>query len=601
MEKRWKIKENGSEEEIENLFYDLKLAHEAKKATLPKDSKPLGEYTISRALLNLLVQRNIKTIEQSKAFFRPKLEDLHDPFLMKDMDLAVERIDKAIRFKENILVYGDYDVDGTTSVAMMYTFLKTFTKHVNYYIPDRYNEGYGISTQGIDYAAEKKCTLIVALDCGIKAVDKIKYANSKNIDFIICDHHLAGDKIPDAVAVLDPKREDCNYPFDQLSGCGVGFKLIQAYCKRKRIPFYEITPYLDLVAVSIASDIVPIIDENRILAKFGLEQLNNNPRIGLKSIIKTAGLEGKPIAIDDIVFKIGPRINAAGRMDTASEAVDLLISNIEKEASFLSSEINDVNDKRKDVDRQITKEAIEVILNDKKLQEKSSIVLYNPDWHKGVVGIVASRLVESQYKPTIILTHSNGFATGSARSVSGFDLYQAIESCSDILENFGGHMYAAGLTLKEEKIPEFTERFEKYVAENISYDQKTPEIDIDTEIDLNEIDAKFWRILKRFEPFGPGNMNPVFISKNVVDYGEARKVGANGEHLKLDLIQETGPMSGIPAIGFGLGSFYDQIKDGQTTFDACYNINENNFRGFVTIQLRIKDLKIKEVDEDKYY
>ncbi|MCT4636756.1 MAG: single-stranded-DNA-specific exonuclease RecJ [Bacteroidales bacterium] len=579
MDKRWAIKDECSSNESDKL------------------AESLG---ISTTLAKLLLQRGVKTFDQAKAFFRPTLQDLHDPFLMQDMEVAVERIEKAITTNENIMIYGDYDVDGTTSVAMMYTFLSNYTENTSYYIPDRYEEGYGISYKGIEHAASNNITLIIALDCGIKAVEKIDFALEKGIDFIICDHHLPGEEIPKAVAVLDPKREDCNYPFDQLSGCGVGFKLMQAYCYYKKIPFYNIVPFLDLVSVSIASDIVPIIDENRILAKYGLEQLNKNPRTGLKSIIKTAGLENKRIAIDDIVFKIGPRINAAGRMDTASDAVALLIAKEERQANFMSSRINTVNDERKDVDRQITKEAVDMIDNNEQLRNKASTVLYNPNWHKGVVGIVASRLVETHYKPTIILTNSNGYATGSARSVIGFDLYQAIESCSDLLENFGGHMYAAGLTLKEENIKEFTRRFEEYVQKNITKEQKIPEIEIDTPLNLDEIDGKFWRILKQFEPFGPGNMNPVFVTKNVVDYGEVRAVGATKEHLKLDLVQETGPLSGVPAIGFGLGKYFDDIKSGKA-FDVCYTIHENDFRGIVNIQLRIKDIRILEVDEDAYY
>lgn len=572
MQKRWEIIKQGDPEIISNLAELL---------------------NIDEILANLLAQRGVKNFEEARAFFRPSLDNLHDPFLMKDMDLAVDRVNKAIDNKEKVLIYGDYDVDGTTSVALMYSFLKTYHIELGYYIPNRYSEGYGISKTAIEYAEREGFSLIIALDCGIKANDKIDFAREKNIDFIICDHHLPGEKIPNACAVLDPKREDCNYPFDQLSGCGVGFKLIQAVTQKNNVPFKEIIPFLDLVAVSIASDIVPVVDENRILTKFGLEQLNNSPRIGLKSIVEKSGLKGKEITINDIVFKIGPRINAAGRMESGEKAVELLVSEEIGHADSVSETINFFNNSRKNVDRSITSAALNMISENDELLAKNSTVLYNEDWHKGVVGIVASRLIETYYKPTIILTKSNGFATGSARSVVGFDLYQAIEECSDLLENFGGHMYAAGLTLKVENIPEFTSRFERIVKENITVDQLIPQIEIDSEINLKDINDKFVRILKQFEPFGPGNMTPVFVTYNVVDYGNVKLVGANEEHLRMDLLQENGPMSSITAIAFNQPQNYKHIRSGEA-FDVCYSVQENNFMGYVTTQLRIRDMKVKE-------
>ena len=572
MEKRWVLKEQGNPSLVSRLAEEL---------------------NVSSVIANLLVQRNVGTFEEAREFFRPRLTKLYDPFLMKDMDLAVDRINKAIEANEKVLIYGDYDVDGTTSVALMYSFLKTFGLEVDYYSPNRYSEGYGISIASIEYAEEKGFSLIIALDCGIKAIEKIDLAKQKQIDFIICDHHLPGETIPEAVAVLDPKRIDCTYPFDQLSGCGVGFKLIQGIAQNKNIPFEEIIPYLDLVAISIASDIVPVIDENRILAKFGLDQVNKNPRMGIKSIIEISGLKGKEITINDIVFKIGPRINAAGRMESGAKSVELLISDNMAHADKVSETINNFNTSRKSVDRDITKEALEMISGSEKLLKKKSTVLYNPDWHKGVVGIVASRLIETYYRPTIILTESNGFATGSARSVVGFDLYQAIEECSDLLENFGGHMYAAGLTLKVERIPEFIERFEKIVEENITVEQMVPQIDIDCMIELGDITPKFVRILNQFEPFGPGNMTPVFETQHVVDYGNAKLVGANEEHLRMDLMQEGGPMTGVTAIAFNQPEKFKYIHQGKP-FDVCYSIHENNFMGYVTTQLRIKDIKVRD-------
>lgn len=570
MEKRWILKKQGEKEENEKL---------------------VNELNIDPVLANLLLQRGVKTFDQAKAFFRPKLDDLYDPFLMKDMNLAIDRIEKAIQNNENILVYGDYDVDGTTSVALVYTFLKEFYDNVGYYVPDRYSEGYGISLQGVQFAQDNEFSLIIALDCGVKANEKIDYARRNGIDFIICDHHFPGEVLPNAVAVLDPKRQDCDYPFTDLSGCGVGFKLIQAYAKTNNIPFEKLIPYLDLVVVSIASDIVPIIDENRILSHYGLIQLNKDPREGLKSIINLSGLSGKSIAIDDIVFKIGPRINAAGRMESADKAVELLLADNAKQAKVVANSVNYFNDARKNIDRTITQDALRMLAQERELGEKKATVLYNSEWHKGVVGIVASRLIETYYRPTVILTSSNGLATGSARSVVGFDIYQAIESCSDLLENFGGHMYAAGLTMQIDKVPEFTKRFEKFVSENILDEQLIPQVDIDSELELGKIDPKFYRILKQFQPFGPGNMAPVFVTQNVADNGEGRIVGLSKEHLKLSIIQESDPFKKFPAIAFQQANLYEFIHSGDF-FDICYAVDENCFRGISTLQLNIKDIKV---------
>ncbi len=568
MKKRWNYKEAGNPSTIEHLMNSL---------------------GIDRVLATLLVQRGIQTYEEAKMFFRPRLEDLYDPFLMKDMGEAVARIDKAITADEKILVYGDYDVDGTTAVALVYSFLQKRYPNIGNYIPDRYSEGYGISYAGIDFAAENGYKLIIALDCGIKAVEKIEYAKSKGIDFIICDHHLPAEKIPDAVAALDPKRIDCEYPFKELSGCGVGFKLLQGYCLYKKIPLDELYPYLDLVAVSIASDIVPVVDENRILTFFGLQQLNESPRKGLKAIIKLAGIENQIIAIDDIVFRIGPRINAAGRMESGKSAVDLLCAKNDSMAYEMGSVVNSCNNDRKHIDRSITHEALHMIATDPALQNKRTTVLFNPQWHKGVVGIVASRLIETYFRPTVILTESNGFATGSARSVPGFDLYQAVESCADLLENFGGHMYAAGLTMKVENVPVFIERFENYVNEHIDPEMLVPQIDIDARLDFNNISDKFFRILKQFQPFGPGNMSPVFVTENVYDTGDSRLVGIEKEHLKLSLIQEDNPKV-FPGIAFQMAEHYKGIQKG-APFGVCYSITENVFRGAKSLQLRVKDIQ----------
>jgi single-stranded-DNA-specific exonuclease len=567
--KNWILKSQGERQIVESLSSELDI------------SKPLAI---------LLVQRGITNFDEARYFFRPQLTDLHDPFLMKDMDIAIERIQAAVQNEEKILIYGDYDVDGTTSVALVYAFLRTFYEDIDFYIPDRYHEGYGVSTQGIDYARETGSTLIIALDCGIKAIDKVKYAKHHGIDFIICDHHNPGDEIPPALAVLDPKRKDCTYPDSELSGCGVGFKLIQAYAARNNIPFEELIPFLDLVAVSIASDIVSVTGENRILAYYGLKQLNENPRMGLKAIIEIAGIGEKNITIDDVVFKIGPRINAAGRMESGKSAVSLLIAEDKELAKVMGDKVNSYNSDRRNIDTLITQEALDIIGRDPELQKRKTTVLFNPNWHKGVIGIVASRLIDNWYRPTVILTESNGFATGSARSVFGFDLYQAVDACSDLLENFGGHKYAAGLTLKLENIPRFQQRFEEFVSDTIDAEMLIPVVEIDTEIALSDISSKFYRILKQFEPFGPENMAPVFLTENVVDNGTGKQVGNSSEHLKLNLIQEEDPYKVYPAIAFQQGSHYKHISMGQG-FDICYSLEENEFMGRVNLQMNIKDIK----------
>ena len=558
-----------------------------------KVERLVAEVGIDHVLAELLVKRGVETFEESRAFFRPSLDNLHDPFLMKDMDKAIGRLDQAIRSREKILVYGDYDVDGTTAVALVFSFIQRFTDKVDFYIPDRYDEGYGVSYKGIDFAAENGFGLIITLDCGIKAIDKVEYAREKGIDVIICDHHLPEDSLPDAVAVLDPKREDCDYPFDDLSGCGVGFKLVQAYSQKFGIAFETLIPLLDLLVVSISSDLVTMVGENRVLAHFGLKQLNENPCKGLLAMITLSNLEPGHITIDDIVFKIGPRINAAGRMESGRLAVELLKATDTRSAMSIGEKINENNNDRKSIDREITAEAIEMVQSGRCLAHENATIVYNPKWSKGVVGIVASRLVESFYKPTVVLTKSNGFITGSARSIAGFDLYEAIESCSDILVNFGGHVYAAGLTLKEEDLAEFASRMDNFIAGKITTDMLTPIVDVDAKLDFSQITPKFFRILKQFQPFGPGNNNPIFVTENVYDSGSGRKVGANGAHMKLDLIQESQPYHQIPAIAFNMADYYDYIKEGNP-FDVCYAIVENYYRGNSSIQLRLRDMRERE-------
>ena len=573
IEKKWIVKEQGNPAAVRAL------------------SAELG---IDQVLANLLVQRNITTAERAREFFKPDLSKLHDPFLMKDMDKAVERLEKAISNEEKVLIYGDYDVDGTTAVALMYTFIRNFNPNVEYYIPDRYDEGYGISYKGIDWGHENGYTLIIALDCGIKAVEKVAYAKGLGMDMIICDHHLPDEELPPAVAILDPKRRDCSYPFDDLSGCGVGFKLIQAYAIRKSIPFAWVESFLDLVAVSIAADLVSMTGENRILAYYGLERLNQSPRKGLQSIIRLSGLENHKISVDDIVFKIGPRINAAGRMESGRTAVHLLVSRSDEEAQNIGKIIDLHNKERKSVDKQITKAAIESVMNDSSFRDRKSTVVFDPKWNKGVVAIVASRLVEAFYRPTIVLTESNGLITGSARSIAGFDLYEAIKECSEYLENYGGHMYAAGLTLKKENLKPFEEKFEQVVAEKITEDILTPVVQIDTFLDFKQITPKFFRILKQFQPFGPGNQSPVFITENVYDNGNGRLVGSGNGHMKLELIQEDEPYRYISAIAFNRAEHFEHLHAGNPV-DICYSIAENYYRGIANIQLRVKDIHKKEL------
>lgn len=551
-----------------------------------KISKLQSELGITPIIANLLIGRGVETFAQSKTFFRPELSNLHDPFLLKDMDIAITRIEKAIGNNEKILIYGDYDVDGTTAVSVVYSFFRAFHSRIEFYIPDRYSEGYGISTQGIDYAAQNNFSLIIALDCGIKEIDKIDYANSKGIDFIIGDHHLPGEEIPKAVAVLDPKRTDCSYPYDELSGCGIGFKIIQAFIQKNNMNMEEAYQFLDLVAVSIASDIVPITGENRILTFFGLKKLNSNPSIGLQALIDLSTNKTGVFSINDIVFQIGPRINAAGRIDHAKDAVNLLISKTKEEASNYSAAVDDQNNQRKDFDLQITTEALSIIENSEENKLRKSTVLYKSDWHKGVIGIVASRLTEKYYRPTVILTQTNGHIAGSARSVLGYDLYEALSKCSDLLDQFGGHKYAAGLTMKEENIVHFQKRFEEVVQRTIKPEMLQQEISIDMEIDFKDIDSKFYRLLKQFEPFGPQNEAPIFVTKKVLVHGAAYLVGS--KHIKLSVYQEGS--AAYECIGFGLGEHVDKINS-KVPFDICYTIEENNWRGKKNLQLNIKSIK----------
>jgi len=564
---------------------------------------------IETALSELLVQRGIHSYEEAKAFFRPELTNLHDPFLINDMDLAVKRIEEAKRNNEKILVYGDYDVDGTTAVALVYTFLQQqgFEK-IDFYIPDRYGEGYGISTKSIDFARGEGFSLIIALDCGIKSVDKIDYAHQFNIDFIICDHHRPGAMLPSAVAVLDPKRDDSAYPFSELSGCGVGFKLVQAYAQKNGIPFESLRSYLDLVAVSIASDIVPITGENRILSYYGLKLINSNPRPGLESILNIANIIRKnedeslvevdadlrfsrELTINDLVFILGPRINAAGRVESGRNSVLLLISPDLAHAESIARQINDFNIERRNLDAHITQEALDMIASDPSMSDSLATVVYNPEWHKGVIGIVASRLTDSYYRPTIVLTLSNGLITGSARSVKDFDIYDAIDACSDLLEHFGGHTFAAGLSLKPENLEKFRTRFEQVVASSITEEMMIPEVEIDLEMNLNQITPKFMRILKQFAPFGPGNMAPVFVTPDTQDTGYARIVGKN--HIKMNVFQNAVRSNPFSAIAFQLGDKFPSIAK-QQLMDICYHLEENEWNGNRSIQLNIKDIRFND-------
>ncbi|EPH10627.1 single-stranded-DNA-specific exonuclease RecJ [Myroides odoratimimus CCUG 12700] len=536
----------------------------------------------------LLAQRGIETFEAAKKFFRPSLEDLHDPFLMADMTEAVHRILNAIKNRESILVFGDYDVDGTTSVALMYSYLKSLGAQVDTYIPDRYNEGYGISYQGIDYAITQGIHLIIALDCGIKSIEHIQYAKEKGVDFIICDHHLPGEIIPDAVAVLDPKRVDCLYPYKELCGCGVGFKLIQALNTIQGLSFASIEHYLDLVATAIAADVVPITGENRVLAYYGLKVINESPRPGIKALMKLYDLT--TYTMTDIVFKLAPKINAAGRIEHGNFTVDLLTEATEEGANMTVEKIVNINEERKSLDQGITEEALKQIIDQKLINSKSTVV-YSPSWHKGVIGIVASRLIDTYYRPTIVFTDSGDYLAASARSVKNFDIYQALEKCSEHLIQFGGHMYAAGLTIKKENLEAFRQKFEEVVSNTIQETDLIPEIEIDAKIQFSEITDKFLRILKQFEPFGPGNPSPSFLTKEVFDTGYAKLAGAKGEHLKVSFKQRRNPGYKFSAIGFNLGAQYENVKDKQHV-DIIYSIEENNWRNKTTIQLQIKDLQL---------
>lgn len=546
------------------------------------------ELNIHPILGQLLQQRNIKTKEEVERFFQPDLKELHDPFLMQDMDIAVDRLNKAIGSKERILVYGDYDVDGTTAVALVYKFIRQIYSNITYYIPDRDDEGYGVSKQGIDFAYEDGVSLIIVLDCGIKAVKQIAYAKKKGIDFIICDHHVPDEVLPPAVAILNPKRLDNTYPYTHLSGCGVGFKFMQGFAINNGIKFRRLKPLLDLVAVSVASDIVPICGENRILTFHGLKQLNRHPCVGLKAIIDITGLTKKDITTSDIIFKIGPRINASGRMQSGKEAVDLLVENNYQLAREKAEQINQYNEARKDLDKGVTEEANRIVDEYKELDSKRSIVLYNESWHKGVIGIVASRLTEEYYRPAVVLTRTENYATGSARSVPGFDVYKAIEHCRDLLDSFGGHTYAAGLSMRVENVPIFAKRFEKYVAENILPEQTNAVLQIDAELEFKDITKKFLKNLQRFEPFGPTNEKPIFSTHHVYDYGTSKVVGRNQAHIKLELV-DNNSNSIMNGIAFGQSSHVRYIKTKQA-FDICYTLEENIYKKG-EIQLQIEDIK----------
>ena len=574
-----------------NYKWNYQPSTEQEQAEAELLSEEIG---ISPVLCRLLRKRGVRTAAEAKKFFRPSLLDLHDPFLMDGMAAAIKRINKALGRKERILVYGDYDVDGTTAVALVYRFLQQFTTNIDYYIPNRYNDGYGVSFKGVDYAKETGVSLVIVLDCGVKAVEEITYAKSLGIDFIVCDHHVQDEELPPAVAILNPKLIGSNYPYPHLSGCGVGFKLMQAFAKDNGIEFSQLIPYLDLVAVSIASDIVPIMGENRILAYHGLRQINHNPSTGLKAIIEVCGLKDKEIKLNDIIFKIGPRINASGRIQTGQEAVDLLTEKDYNKALAISNQINEYNEARKDLDKNMTEEANTIVDNLEGLADKRSIVLYNEDWHRGVIGIVASRLTELFYRPSVVLTKTNDIATGSARSVADFDVYKAIESCRDLLDNFGGHPYAAGLSLKVENIEEFTRRFEEYVSENIQPTQTEANIYIDEELKFKEINYKLYNDLKRFEPFGPDNLKPVFCSHHVYDFGTSRVVGRNQEHIKLELV-DNHTSDVVNGIAFGQSSQARYIKSKQA-FDICYSVEENSHkRG--EVQLFIESIKPSTEEE----
>ena len=564
---RWTIKSKPSEGKVKHLATAL---------------------NVEDFVATLLIQRGIETFEDAKNFFRPSLEHLHDPYLMKDMDKAVARIESAIENQENILVFGDYDVDGTTAVSLVSSYLKSHYPNIATYIPDRYDEGYGISFKGIDFADDNGFSLIIALDCGIKSIDHIAYAKEKNIDFIICDHHRPGNILPDAIAILDPKREDCSYPYDELCGCGVGFKLIQALGQNRNETIEDLVPYLDLVATAIAADIVPITGENRVLAYFGLQVINSDPRPGIKALVHQ--IKKKVLDITDVVFIISPRINAAGRIKHGNHAVELLTEFNFEQAQQFASEIEQYNSDRKDLDKKITKEAFQQIVENQE-ENRFSTVVFQEDWHKGVIGIVASRLIETFYRPTLVFTKSGDKYAASARSVKGFDVYNALDACAEHLEQFGGHMYAAGMTLKAENYETFKEAFEKQVEESILPEMRTPEIEIDAEINFTDITPKLIRILKQFEPFGPQNMTPVFMTSNVKDTGYAKTLGADDEHLRLFVKQNNS--DGIAAIGFGLGKKIEIAKN-QNPFQLAYSLAENEWNDTVSTQLMLKDIRTNE-------
>ena len=563
------------------------------------------ELNISSAAARMLVVRDIQSAEEARQFIRPSLDKLHDPFLMKDMDKAVERLHQAMTQGEKILIYGDYDVDGTTAVALMYRFLQNLasnlsplTFNLDYYIPDRYTEGYGVSTQGIDYAVEQGCNLIITLDCGIKAVEKVAYAKSKGIDVIVCDHHTPGDELPPAIAVLNMKRSDCPYPYKDLSGCGVGFKLAQAYTQRYlieakgneaiRLSGERLLPLLQLLAMSIASDIVPITGENRILAHFGIQQLSKAPFTGLSAIMQVAGIETKKITINELVYKIGPRINACGRMKSGRAAVELLLTDDPDFARQQAEEVNQHNEDRRDCDTETTKEALQQLLDDPTFVQRRSTVVYSPNWHKGVVGIVASRLTETYYRPTIVLTAGeDGIISGSARSVGGFDIYTAIDSCSELLTNFGGHKYAAGLSMHIDDLPEFKQRFETYVAAHIREDQLQPTLLVEAELDLADITPAFYNVIRYLEPFGPGNPRPLFATRNLINHRDTRVVGKTSEHLRLDVTDRAYAITGI---AFGRADMAQHIQNGNPV-DICYELDENTFNNRTTIQMMVQDIK----------
>jgi single-stranded-DNA-specific exonuclease len=567
MQKKWVINESGDNALIRQLMEAL---------------------SIDEILAKLLVQRGITTYDEAKDWFRPSFTQLHNPFLMQDMDKAVERLIRAINQNEKILIYGDYDVDGTTAVSLFWLFLSKYSNKLDYYIPDRYKEGYGVSKMGIDFAIEHSFSVIITLDCGIKALSQINYASSNGIDVIVCDHHNQGEELPNAYAILNPKRNDCLYPFKDLSGCGVGFKFLQAYSEKQNIQIEELHQYIDIVAVSIASDIVKIVGENRVLVYYGIKKILENPSLGIDAIKRIAQIDGNSLTVSDIVFKIGPRINAAGRIGSGRLAVELLTCQDSSLVMDIVKEVNDNNEFRKDLDKSMTAEALIQIANETSQESKTTNVVFSSEWHKGVVGIVASRITEVYYRPTIVLTESNGKITGSARSVDGFDLYSALEKCADLLENFGGHKYAAGLTMKKENFEQFKLRFEDVVSSFIHADMLIPKIKIDSELSIETISPKFYRILKQFEPYGPGNMTPVFVTNEIQGDDTIRQIGADGSHLKM-FVKSKKTNNVLDAIGFGFGSNAAELK--KSKFDICYTIEENEFRGETKLQLRIRDIR----------